>query len=231
MLALARAFRPAARGLVDVRVLKGIPLPDFEDGTELFALDAEVGEDEQVTVALRGSAGRVHYRARVRTESYAGLTHPDPGTLAPWATRDVYARELFHGPALQVLQDVRAADAGMRARLRPSAELGWALPRDATLDVAAVDGAIQLAALWTRRLRRSASLPTGLLELRVHASASVPAARAVLLPVRATAASTVSDVRLLDAQGGLLVELLGLELHVLPAGEYPAAPRIAPEAG
>jgi hypothetical protein len=87
-----------------------------------------------------------------------------------------------------------------------------------------VDGAIQLAALWTRQQLGGASLPTGVLDVRVHAPARTACASAVLTPVRTTRSSTVTDVRLIGADGDAIVELLGLELHGLPSGEYPDRP-------
>jgi hypothetical protein len=209
-----------------VRVLKGIPLPDFEDGGELLELGAEES-DGAVTVALRAGSGRVHYRARVRRDAYEGARGPATEVSVahtPWPTRDVYARELFHGPAFQALVDVRHGPGGMRAGVKPASALGWTLPGDAVLDVPAVDGAIQLAALWSRVQLGRASLPTGLLELRVYEAAARPCSAAVLTPVRATRASTVTDVHLLADDGTPLVALLGLEMHALPSGEYPDRP-------
>jgi NAD(P)-dependent dehydrogenase (short-subunit alcohol dehydrogenase family) len=220
MLALARAFRADARGLVDVRVLKGVAIADFEDEGELLEIGAETA-DGVVTVALRSSAGRVCYRARVRQDAYAAAMTEDPGPLSPWPTRDLYVRELFHGPAFQSLSEVRVGPGGMRGRLATGASRGWSPPPDAVIDVPALDGAVQLAALWTRHRMGAAALPTGLLELRVHAPVTTPVAEAVLVPVREASGRTVTDVRVLGTDGAVLVELLGLEMHVLPSGEYP----------
>ena len=41
------------------------------------------------------------------------------------------------------------------------------------------------------------------------------------MPVREASGRTVTDVRVLGTDGAVLIELLGLEMHVLPSGEYP----------
>ncbi len=259
LLALARALRPAAEldTLEDLRVLRGVPVQAFDAGGVVVQLHAE---DVDGVVRVRATAPdgetaaapvRPYYQARVvRAPTPPPL--PDLFDLQPWP-RPLYGAEgdLFHGAAFQALQDVQSSDSGMTATVLDARTLGWA---DADAGrVAALDAAVQLAALWTRRTLGGAALPTSLARLHLPPTtrsgfvplegpltpsrgtpgvlrgreAPAPSASnwiARLVPVRTTRSSTVVDVQLLRADGTVAAALEGVETHVLPSGVYPTSP-------
>ncbi len=229
--AVAGALDPARAPdvLAELRVLRGVSVPAFDDAGVLFAVSAERA-GEALVVRATGPDGRPAYQACA--EAGGPTRMPVAGTLEGLRSwdGDVYADgTLFHGPAFRVLADVRVGDAGMEARLMDPVPLGWTRPED--VEVALLDGAMQLAALWTRTRLGGASLPTSVARLAWGAAPVSGTLRATLRPVRATRASTVCDIVLLDAEDTVAVELLGVETHVLASGAYPVAPGAGPQAG
>ena len=149
----------------------------------------------------------------------------DPGAapalpdLADWADRPLYdGHVLFHGPDLQVLaQPDGVSDQGIAGGLVGLKQAGWA-PAGFQTDVAAYDGALQLAVLWGREVLGGASLPTGIGAIRTF-SAQPPegALRGVVHRRETGRGRAVSDVTLMDAETGIPVARLeGVETHLRP---------------
>ena len=251
MLALARALRPASGldTLEDLRVLRGVPVAGFDAGGVVVQLHAE---DLDGVVRVRATApeaetasgaARPYYQARIvraTTANRGGVplrnASPEDAAGEPWP-RPLYgpSGDLFHGAAFQGLQDVVHGDAGLSATVLDPRSLGWA--NEDAGRVAALDAAVQLAALWTRRTLGGAALPTSIARLYLPDTAQPGALRgraapapssstleARLVPVRVTRSSTVVDVQLLRADGTVAAALEGVETHVLPSGVYPTSP-------
>ncbi len=84
-------------------------------------------------------------------------------------------------------------------------------------DPLALDGGLQLALLWCKRVLGGASLPTSIGEIRTWADAPfVGPIRCTLVGRRSKSRSSVSDLAFHDATGKLLVEFVGVETHLLP---------------
>jgi NADP-dependent 3-hydroxy acid dehydrogenase YdfG len=268
LLAVARALRPAAGldTIEDLRVLRGVPVQGFDDGGVVVQLHAE---DLDGVVRVRATApeaeaasgaARPYYQARVvcaptpapfpsllDAGGGGGLplrnASPEISGRDPWP-RPVYgpSGDLFHGAAFQALQDVVHGDAGMSATILDPRSLGWANEDEGL--VAALDAAVQLAALWTRRTLGGAALPTSIARLHLADTAAgtaqpgalrgraAPAPsssnwEARLVPVRITRSSTVVDVQLFRADGTVAAALEGVETYVLPRGAYPTSPPVS----
>jgi hypothetical protein len=120
---------------------------------------------------------------------------------------------LFHGPELQVLRRVEGLSRyGAEARVVGVRATGWPDGPWWT-DPAAIDGALQVAVLWARRATGDATLPMGVDALRVHRAGPAPGALRCL--VRATSIATDQtrcDIALLDEDGQVRTELLGVSL-------------------
>jgi hypothetical protein len=123
---------------------------------------------------------------------------------------------LFHGPAFQVVESVSAIpDVGLVATVHGVNGRGW--PDEPWItDPALVDGALQMALLWTEQLMGGASLPTGIGRVRLFGGPPDGACTATLLGRQAAANKVVCDVLVCDPAGAPVVELDGIETHVLP---------------
>jgi hypothetical protein len=131
-----------------------------------------------------------------------------------------YGDALFHGPRFQMIESVAVdPSAGLSARLRGVVELSW--PAEAwRIDPALVDGALQMALLWTRQLLGKASLPTGVDRIRSFAGPAGGWHTATLVGREASRDRVVCDVRVRDEAGTVVVELLGIETHALPGAAH-----------
>jgi hypothetical protein len=81
------------------------------------------------------------------------------------------------------------------------------------VDIAAVDGALQLALLWARRAGAGDTLPMSVGECRVHRAGPVEGQiRCVVRGLRADDAGAVCDIALLESDGGPVLELFDVHL-------------------
>jgi hypothetical protein len=77
---------------------------------------------------------------------------------------------LFHGQDLQSIKRIRGrSEIGLRAELYGSSALGWERP-DGLLDLAALDGGLQLALAWFFEKSGSAMLPTSVGHVQIEAT-------------------------------------------------------------
>jgi acyl transferase domain-containing protein/NAD(P)H-dependent flavin oxidoreductase YrpB (nitropropane dioxygenase family)/NAD(P)-dependent dehydrogenase (short-subunit alcohol dehydrogenase family)/acyl carrier protein len=163
MAEVASLTRPGAAitGLREIRVLKGIIIPE-PDGVETTTL-ATATDDPGVLEATiaEGDARRVSFRARV----FLGETAPS-GTEAPapvalpelrpftMSTAEVYRDLLFHGPLFQGIDGIKGLDErGSTASLRasdPERCVAGAAGRRWLLDPILLDCALQVQVVWGR---------------------------------------------------------------------------------
>ena len=233
----ARAGRALAPSLVvtavrDVAVLKGIVLANFANGGDRFFVEAKEssnGRGKTFSMMLTGTKGLPHYRAVVElaeSETLPSSKAPDLGALAPIDSVVYDGFVLFHGPLLHAIRAVRGESAkGIEGTLVGRRALGW----DATgaeTDTALLDGALQLAVLWTKHALRGASLPTSIGAYVAHRGArSLEKARCVVSVKTSTADRASFDIALADESGAIVVELRGVDVHVLPGSREELASR------
>ena len=212
-------------GCRDVKVLKGITLPEFDGAGDRFEVHARKmsnGVGALYALELRSVSGTRHYMATAVLEPQRPTPRPlkaPPQGLGP-IRPSVYAEDgsgvLFHGEDFRVVRDVQLGTDGLSALLVGTHEKAW-LPDTWQTDPALLDGGLQLALLWTEHALGRASLPTGLGALHVY-KPGAPAGelRATLHAREATSAKAVTDVSFVDAGGELVASLEGVETHVLP---------------
>ncbi|MCK6551969.1 SDR family oxidoreductase, partial [Myxococcota bacterium] len=224
----ARAAHAEAPGLElvevrNLRVLRGVTLERFDDGGHQLSVrhTRRTNEGDTVTLGLelRGPRGELHYSADAvmsavrRPRSLA----PEAPSVDAWGARDVYGGVLFHGPEFQVIRTLEGVShEGGRATVAGVHAHGW--PSEAwRTDSAALDGALQLALLWSEHVLGRASLPTSIERARVFTEAPRPGELTCLLRARARHADrAVADLYLVDGEGHLVAELAGVETHALP---------------
>src|SRR5690606_27799070 len=101
------------------------------------------------------------------------------------------------------------------AVLTGSAERGWASPT--ACDPARLDGALQLALLLGLEVMGAQTLPLGIGAWRKFAHTDGPT-RCELVVTKQDKQRTVSDIRLIDAQGAVVAELSQVEMFMVPGG-------------
>jgi len=213
----AAAWRPGAGSVIrDLRVLDEIALPRLDDGGHRLVLrghESTVEDGPALDLDLRDDAGHPHFRASVAAAP--------PSEPRPWAApRDLAPLDdpydgttLFHGPALRAVRGAPAVGAGgADGMVAGVGALAWAT-RPSIVDIAAVDGALQLALLWARRAGAGDTLPMSVGECRVYRAGPVEGeVRCVVRGLRADDAGAVCDVALLEFDGGPVLELLDVHL-------------------
>lgn len=222
----ARSFRPglALASLHELKVLKGIRLAGFENGGDRCRIEATPLPSErgvQLLMTVRDARGALNYSARAELLPEPPKARREmPGlTLDTWSGENIYPELLFHRQQFELIDEVHGiSDEGMVATVRGVDAASWDSERW-TLDVAALDGGLQVAALHGRRMLGGQTLPTAIAELR-HFGAEPVAG-----PVTATAylrkvgtSDTTTDIVLTDKSGRRYAELLGVQNHALPNG-------------
>ncbi|MDB1088787.1 SDR family oxidoreductase [Streptomyces sp. ACA25] len=222
----ATAWLPAAGPLVlrDLRVYKKCALPELPGaGHRITVLGSRgaPGSPSGLEAELRAEDGLVHFRAVLGN----GDGEPD---AAAWDTPDglkridrasLYDGEvLFHGPRFHALRTVRGvSEHGAEATVAGLRALDWA-GEHWPLDAAAVDGALQLALLWGAEVLGAATLPMAVAECRVHRQGPVDGTvRCVVRGRKTHDAGARCDAALIDADGSVRLELIGVELVRRPS--------------
>jgi acyl carrier protein len=228
---MARAFRPDLEldSVNDVKVLRGIRLDGFHgrgDRVQLSCEELRNGDGALLAMEVCGADGRPLYRARI---SMVARSTPLSGAapqvqLDDWGGAAIYDGDiLFHGEAFQVIDAVDGiSDAGASATLRGLSAASWA-SEPWQVDVAALDGALQLALLWAQRVLGGASLPTAIAQLRTSRGALPQGPiRCVLVGRESSRTRSLSDIALFDQNGTRFAELRGVETHARPSTSAPA---------
>jgi len=212
--------------LVDLAVLQGVVLDGFEGGDDL-RLDVTARTPAGSTGGSRlrldlidATTGRSRYRCS-STWSNRPVTPPPStgaGPAVPAGRPPRYGDVLFHGPSFQMIESVAIGPRGeMSAGLRGVVDLSW--PAEAWVtDPVLVDGALQLALLWTEQVLGRPSLPTGVARVRSFAGPAAGRHAAILAGRHATADRVVCDVVIRDQAGAAVIELLGIETVALTGG-------------
>ncbi|GLZ36142.1 hypothetical protein Lesp02_83290 [Lentzea sp. NBRC 105346] len=153
-----------------------------------------------------------HYQAKVtsinspqRWDTPEGLREINP---------DVYnGHDLFHGPAFQVIQEIKGLSRnGGEATVTGAREAGWCGTAWNT-DPAAIDGGFQLAVLWARHVLGKSALPMGVRESRTHRKGLHEGSTRVVLTARGIHQDGVEcDIAFIDEHDEVIAELLGVEM-------------------
>jgi len=219
MLRAARsAFAPPAVPLLrGVRVLRKIGGAAFRRGGLVLDL---TGKEEAGLLELQlASRGVAHCCA---TALASAMREPapsvPPGPLGAFARSTVYDGELlFHGPRFRAIDSVDGISAqGAAGTLLGVTALGWQAEAWCC-DPAAVDGALQLAVLWAEQVLGGASLPMGIDEVILHrVGPAGPTVQGLVRSRRVLESRAKCDISLVDPDGGVRMQLLGVALIKRP---------------
>jgi Polyketide synthase dehydratase len=202
--------------LSDLRVLNRIELPDLAVREHRFIIDGTGASRDRAALDLRltSAAGTVHYRARLVAPNAPPQRWTTLDARGEPLTGPIYETPvLFHGPDFQVLRRVEGLSRhGAEASIVGVRAIGWPGGPWWT-DPAAIDGALQTAVLWARHATGDATLPMGMDTLRVHRTGPAPGTlRCLVRGTSAAADQTRCDIALLDEDGEVRTELLGVNL-------------------
>jgi hypothetical protein len=186
-----------------------------------------------VRVTITDAGDHPHYRCEVLlAQVSAAAPRRDVATPDAAFRGTIYdGHALFHGPTFQVIDALDGVDAeAASAHLRGARfvdgwpSLGW------KTDPAALDGALQLPLVWAREQLGGAMLPSRVHRVRSYQPGlATTLLRGVLTRRDVQPTRVVSDVALIDAEGRLFAELIGIETHLRP-DDASATPRPATSA-
>jgi hypothetical protein len=155
----------------------------------------------------------------------AGFGAPGPdrdwrptGDPARYPGSSVYAgRPLFHGPRLHVVRSLgEIGPDGVVGTVLGARAMGWP-EDDLPVDLAALDGALQLSGVWAMDEHRPV-LPMGVAECRIHRWGRLPGpALCIVADGHRDDRGARCDAALVGPDGELWAELLGIEF-VAPHG-------------
>jgi NADP-dependent 3-hydroxy acid dehydrogenase YdfG/acyl carrier protein len=225
----ARALKPelVVARVRDVAVLRGLPLPRFDEGERFELALRRVSNGHGATYAATLSDARgVCYRAEIDLvpERPAGAPpRPAPASLEA-RTAPLYGGCLFHGERFQVIRRLDGVgESGAAGVLVGTHAVHWNGDGWQT-DPALLDGALQLAVLWTEKRLGGAALPTGLEAVHLHREGPIDGlVRGVVYAQSASSGRAVCDVVLVDEHGRPVAELRGVETHVRPGTQAQGA--------
>jgi NAD(P)-dependent dehydrogenase (short-subunit alcohol dehydrogenase family) len=216
----------AFAGLEDFRVYKGVIL-GAAAAANVRVTTASAGRADGLTrvdVELRGGdADVLHAQATVllanqlTAKAETAVARP---AVAPYDLTGAYGQVLFHGHDFQGITAVEGCSAeGIVARVSsaPDPRAWMAQPlRDTWLaDPLALDAAFQLMILWSVANEDAPCLPCYAESYRQYRTAFPADGVTVVANVRSRQGNQlITDFAFLDAQGGLVAELLGAEATI-----------------
>jgi hypothetical protein len=230
----AHAFGPELLlvRLLDLKVLRGISLSNFADRPEHFIVRARQltnGSGATVSLELVDRKGNSLYRCTAELAPRGETPRPSNGdardlALEDWGDQIVYdGKLLFHGPAFQMIRAIEGiSDHGITAELSGVQTAGWTSDTVAadpawSTDPLALDGGLQLALLWCKRVLGGNSLPTGIGEIRSWSDGPFSGpVRCTLTGRESQGRKSVSDLLFWDANSNVVAEFIGVETHLLP---------------
>ncbi|HVV69127.1 MAG TPA: SDR family NAD(P)-dependent oxidoreductase [Gammaproteobacteria bacterium] len=212
----------------DLKALKAIRLDHFEEGHS-FYVDCEQQsrpEGEYLQMQLHSAEGVLHYTAAIPLSDTVPVFQPialPAGTEWPWTAEQAYQQGvIFHGPAFQALQQISdLSSEGGRGIVYGIKELSkvnaaWLYPGDWRVDVAAIDGGLQLGWLWNC-LRVGPVLPMAMQRFVLYEPGIVQEKVKVTLQIKAqNNVRTIIHVQYCLADGRPIAEVENLTGIVVP---------------
>jgi NAD(P)-dependent dehydrogenase (short-subunit alcohol dehydrogenase family) len=221
----ARASRPGSEpvALRDVTVLRRLALDRFSYGRHRLVVRGwqdHGGPGSGQSLELLADGGTLHYRAVAEASPAKpdDRAWPAATDLLPVRRPVLYdGHTLFHGPRFRSIVDLAGiSPAGAVGTVCGVGDLGWAGTGWHT-DPGAVDGALQLAVLWAELVLGGACLPMAVGEFRLYRPGLLDApAQCTVRDLRAGDAEAECDIRLVDSDGSVRMELLGVQVVLRP---------------
>ena len=212
-------------GFDDLRVLKGITLEANETRATQVLTGKAIKKNGlghlSIPVEIRstGADGKEHHHARATIHLASKLPEASRARLNtstnPYhrPSDEIYRDLLFHGPALQGIQEVEGLSAdAITARTRPTSPpsrwLAEPLRNTWLADPLVLDVAFQLMIVWSREIHGAASLPTFAGRYRQFRDSFPAEGVSVVVKITGSGDSWArADMEFLDSDGGLVARL------------------------
>ncbi len=225
--ALHRHPGMVVRGVENLRLFKGVVLRGHKPATVSIRAGKRErrGDTSYVPVALSGllDSGRevTHARGEVIVADHhaAGERLLAETDLFPMPTdrEEIYRRVLFHGPAMQAIQQIEGCDdraiaAWVSTSPPPSSWMERPLRQSWLTDPLAIDAAFQVLVIWTKERLGSSSLPTAVGAYRQFRRTFPAEGVRVLAAVRHfNDRRAVADIEFLDSEGNAVARIESYE--------------------
>ena len=223
----------AVMGIDKFQLHKGVVLRDARPTTvTLHVGKAQRGDGaSSITVEMLGVLDNGREVTHARGEVVVGDRHAsgerflaDPDLLPISADRDeIYRRILFHGPAMQAIQEVEGCDdrsiAGWVSTAPPPASwIDRPLRQTWLTDPLAIDAAFQLLVLWCQERFGASSLPTAVGSYRQYRRSFPAGGVRVVAAVRHfTHHRASADIEFLDTDGKPVARIEAYECVIDPS--------------
>jgi hypothetical protein len=228
----AGVFGGTDQAQVDLQVVQGVPLEDFDNRPQRFVIVCQQAGDS-VSLALHDHEGKVRYQAHLEPNTATVVEPPEPRSFVDGgpSTTGLYGGPLFHGPEFVAILDLHGLDQGGAAgTLQGTEALQW--PEEPWwTDPLMLDGGLQLLRVWGFEQLGRPTLPTSVGRFvrhqdglaRGHVECRIEAKKIGRLGLRA-------NVWFLDTEGHLIAELTRVEMHVAQAS-HAATPALEKTGG
>lgn len=195
--------------LQDVRLVKGIILPNFKT----FRVVIHIDEDNK-TIQMIGENEVVHYRAGYKCDFL------DPGSATSDLVRDNRSvlkgdyEFLFHGPMLHSIVSIQtdAPDKEATGVLKTATGMGW-LKTDWFFDPFACDGALQMGCQLAFMAKQKASLPSKIKTAIFYKKPTDAEVLVHLVFQKMSGLHYVFDAHLFDSSHDTICSLEGVESY------------------
>jgi hypothetical protein len=216
--------------LRDLRVLRKVSFPELAGAGHRLLVrgrradgDGDGAGAGELVLRLEADDGTLHYRALLA----GGGPSPGIGSEPAWTTPPDLAtvdpdriyggdRKLFHGPRCRAIHSLTGVSTdGAEALVVGLNDLGWGGDHW-YIDVAALDGGMQLAGLWAMYVVGGV-LPVAVRECRIHRTGLLAGpARSIVRSRGVHDTGAHCDVAVLDDDGIPRIELLDVEMVLRP---------------
>jgi hypothetical protein len=209
----------------DLRVLRGVPVDGFEQRGVRLVLRARVLESVEgaakLEMKLLDENEKPRYAAVVEMGA-PGVAPQHPFPEAPasgegtiWSVEQLYTELLFHRGPFAVIRSLDPLfDESASAELSGLKGAGWRVGSWCS-DPALIDGGLQLACVWGRRVTGGAPLPTSIGRIDLYRAGPVDEPVRCLLRGRRTGQRKVLvELAYLSETGALVAMARDVEMHV-----------------
>jgi NAD(P)-dependent dehydrogenase (short-subunit alcohol dehydrogenase family) len=206
---------------VDLQVISGVPLEDFDDRPQRFVIACQQTGDS-VSLALHDHHDKVRYQARLEPDTAITAEPPEPRSFVDGgpSSAGLYEGPLFHGPEFVAILDLHGLDQGGAAgTLQGTEALKWPEEPWCT-DPLMLDGGLQMLRVWGFDQLGRPTLPTSVGRFvrhqdglaKGHVECRIVAEKIGRLGLR-------GSVWFLDTEGRLIAEMTRVEMHVAQASQ------------
>lgn len=209
--------------LEDFVISKLSPAADSGGGVHVVDIVPVESEVPGYRMIFRDAEGHAHHETLVRY-SDQGTTPPPSipsGALEPWPIEASAAYEtvLIRGADFQTIEELEGvSEEGGMALVRSTKSLGWGPKAFANgFDPAALDGLLQLGALWTHHKVGAMQTLARMGSIVVHHLEAIPERLRSAFRARRTPTGTLFDFILATEEGDVVAELREVEFDTQSA--------------